>query len=347
MNDLNKNIDDALLAKYLDGSTTAQQNAEVEYWIGLSEENKITFEQFQSIWAQSESLELHAQFSFDKEKAFKNVLNRIEQNTNEKSSPSKNKSIKFTSIFIRVAAVFILGISSYLIYQNYFSSNIEQLHTDADATKEFIKTNNSFISLPDQSSIHLNTGGEIKYAKNFTENRKVILTGEAFFDVKKLDGQTFIVETGDLQVKVLGTSFYITPLENDSIIEVGVVSGTVEVRENSSQRFVRLEENMTVQYNLNTNSFHQTEALDMNAIFWKSGVLVFDEKPLDQVLNTLAIHYNTQIDFQKDEFNNCKFTGRFQGASLSEILEQLQLNFKINVTKNASGKVSIFGKACD
>ncbi len=346
MNNLN-NIDDALLAKYLDGSTTDQENADVEHWIGLSEENKIIFDQLKSIWQQSQGIEEHTPLSFDKEKAFKNVLNRIERNTNEKSSPSQNKSIKFMSILARVAAVLILGISSYLVYQNYFSSSIDSLHTDADAEQEFIKTESSFISLPDQSTINLNAGGEIKYAKNFTENRKVFLNGEAFFDVKKLDGKTFIVETGDLQIKVLGTSFYIMPHGNDSIIEVGVVTGTVEVRENSSQRFVRLEENMTVQYNVKTNSFHQTEALDMNAIFWKTGVLVFDEKPLDQVLNSLAIHYNTQIYFQKNDFKNCMFTGRFQDTSLSEILEQLKLNFNIIVTLNEAGEVSITGKPCN
>jgi transmembrane sensor len=349
MNNLNNNIDDVLLAKYLDGSTSDEENTAVENWIELSKENKDVFNQFKTIWFQSQGLGVNTKLSFDKEKAFKNVLTRIdeEETVNQKTIKPKNKIVKLTTNLARIAAVLIIGVSIYFIYQNYYSSEKDELLTDANTEQEFISSDSSFIILPENSLINLNVGSEIKYAKNFTENRKVLLTGEAFFEVKKLEGKSFIVQSGDLQVKVLGTSFYINPQTNDSIIEVGVVTGKVEVRQNTHQKSVLLEANKKVRYNLKTKSFYQTELLDLNAIFWKTSVLEFNEKPLDQVLNALAINFKAQIDFQKDEFTNCIFTGRFQDATLTEILDQLQFNFGIKVTRNEVGRVSIKGKRCD
>lgn len=332
------NIDDSLIAKYLEGSTSDQESAVVESWIAKSSENKQVFNQYKTIWLRSQAMTFDPEISFDVKTAFKHVLNKIEHDPeNEKTLQKSKKSLSLPAFFVRAAAVLLIGIVTYFVYQNISSSGTDVLFADTDDSSEFV--------MADSSIINLNAGGEIKYAKNFLGDRKLSLSGEAFFEVKKQNDQAFIVQAFDLDVKVLGTSFYIIALENDSLIEVGVKTGSVQVAQNSGQKSVVLKENEVVKYNKNTHSFSTTESFDKNALFWLTGLLEFNEQPLDQVLYTLQKVYDTEFVFRKSALENCSFTGRFQSASLEEILEQLQFSFNIEITINEN--VVITGNACE
>ncbi len=331
------NIADSILAKYLDGSATEQESAEVESWIAERSENQQVFDHFRQIWLQSQAVAFNAEIRFDKKAAFRQVLNRIEQDAGSGEQPQKpRKLITFPSFFVRVAAVLAIGIGTYFVVRNFLPSNSEVLLT---ATNESIE-----ILLPDSSIINLNAEGEIKYDENFTADRKISLTGEAFFEVKKQNNQSFIVRADDLEVKVLGTSFYIIAFEKDSLIEVGVKTGTVQVTPISGKKSVILKANEMAVYNKATHSFSQSEEYSNNKLFWKTAVLEFNEQPLHEVLSTLGEVYDKEIIFRQSELENCNFTGRFKNASLEEILGQLQLSFDIKVTM--SEQVIITGKAC-
>lgn len=331
------NIEDSILAKYLDGSATEQESAEVESWIAERSENQQVFDHFRQIWFQSQAVAFNAEISFDKKAAFGNVLARIEQNAGSGEQNQKpRKLITFPSFFVRVAAVLAIGIATYFVVRNYLPSNSEVLLT---ATTESME-----ILLPDSSIINLNIKGEIKYDENFTSDRKISLTGEAFFEVKKQKNKSFIVRADDLEVKVLGTSFYIIAFENDSLIEVGVKTGTVQVAQISGRESVILKANEMAVYNKATQLFSKSGEYSNNKLFWKTAVLEFNEQPLYQVLSTLGEVYDKEIVFRQSELENCNFTGRFKNASLEEILGQLQLSFDIEVTM--SKQVIITGKAC-
>jgi transmembrane sensor len=327
------NIDDSLLAKYLDGSTTESESISVESWLAENSENRKEFDDFKNIWFKSQNGEFNPEISFDKSAAFKKVLSRIENDT-EIEKPTKTFTL--STFFARAAAVLVLGIASYFVYQN-LSSNSEVVVSATNETREIL--------MPDSSVINLDAESEIKYAENFKSNRTLSLKGEAFFEVKNQNDNSFIVQANELEVKVLGTSFYVRAYENDSLIEVGVKTGRVEVAQKSGEESIILNANETVQYNKNKRSFVKQEVFNSNKLFWKTAVLEFNEQPLDQVLSTLGQVYETEIDFQKSTLENCNFTGRFKNASLEEILEQLQFSFNIEVAM--SEKVVITGNACD
>ncbi|MFM9951953.1 MAG: FecR domain-containing protein [Saprospiraceae bacterium] len=331
------NIEDSILAKYLDGSATEQESAEVESWIADHPENQQVFDHFSQIWFQSQAVGFNAEISFDKKAAFRQVLNRIEKDAGSGVQRQKpGKLITFPSFFVRAAAVLAIGIGTYFVVRNFLPSNSEVLLTATNESMEIL--------LPDSSIINLNAEGEIKYDENFTADRKISLTGEAFFEVKKQNNKSFIVRADDLEVKVLGTSFYIIAFENDSLIEVGVKTGTVRVAQISGKESVILKANEMAVYNKATQSFSKSGGYSNNKLFWKTAVLEFNEQPLYQVLSTLGEVYDKEIVFRQSELENCNFTGRFKNASLEEILGQLQLSFDIKVTM--SEQVIITGKAC-
>src|SRR5690606_22184900 len=68
-----------------------------------------------------------------------------------------------------------------------------------------------FLHLPAGSTVILNKNSELGYDDDFgTEIREVRLTGEAFFDVEHDPDHPFIVKTGDVNTRVLGTAFNVT-----------------------------------------------------------------------------------------------------------------------------------------
>lgn len=331
------NIDDAILAKYLDGSTTQQENANVELWIAESLENKKLFDEFKEIWFQSQAAKYNTDLDFDEKVAFKNVLSKIEEEeTNAQQLSTKSRSL-FPSWFIRIAAVLVIGIGIYFVYNNLQSSTSEVLVSTTTERTEII--------LPDSSTIILNTGSKLVYNNDFNENRSLSLSGEAFFEVEKKENLPFTIQAGELEVKVVGTSFYIIAHENDSAIEVGVKTGIVEVKEKSGGAIIILTKGETLIYNKNSQSFKRPETFNDNQLFWKTGILEFDNQALSEVLSTLEKAYEKEIIYQELEVKNCKFTGRFKNASLEEIIDQLQISF--NIEASMGDKIIIRGKACE
>ncbi len=332
------NIDDSLLARYLDGSTTDQESAMVEAWINNSTENQRFFDQFIKIWEKSKEVAYTPDIKFNKKAAFENVLSRIEEGTPNKKEGSKSgKVIALNSWFTRVAAILIIGIGIYIMYQFLMPSDSTILMT--------AENEHALIVLPDNSTINLNRGGKIKYAENFKDNRKVSLNGEAFFEVESQKESPFIIELSELEVMVIGTSFYITALENEDFIEVGVKTGIVEVKKTSNSNKITLTKSESIIYIKSSESFERPKKLDENKLFWKTSVLEFNNQPLNQVLSTLEKAYGKNIIFQNSEMENCYFTGRFKSAELEEIINQLALSFNFETT--LGDEIIISGKACE
>ncbi|GAA5033487.1 anti-sigma factor [Marivirga lumbricoides] len=331
------NIDDALLAKYLDGSTSSQENEHIELWLAKSLENKKLFDQFKEIWFQSEAAKYNTDLDFNEKAAFKSVLSRIEEkDSSAQESIAKSRSL-LPSWFTRIAAILVIGIGIYFVYNNLQSSKSEVL---VSAIKESTE-----ITLPDSSVVNLNIQSKLVYNNDFKHNRNLSLSGEAFFEVEKKENLPFIIQAGKLEVKVVGTSFYIIARENDNFIEVGVKSGIVEVKEKASGELITLKKGESLTYNKNSQSFKRSESFSNNQLFWKTGVLEFDNQPLNQVFLALEKAYEKEIIYQETEVKNCIFTGRFKNATLKEIIDQLQISF--NIEASMGEKVVIRGKGCE
>jgi len=96
--------------------------------------------------------------------------------------------------------------------------------------------------LPDSTVVWLNNETKLKYASDFSENRLVDLTGEAYFNVKHDPLHPFIVNVGSERIKVLGTKFSVNAYPDDQIIETSLISGSVKFESspenNKSKSFI-------------------------------------------------------------------------------------------------------------
>ncbi|MFV0541943.1 MAG: FecR family protein [Aestuariibaculum sp.] len=156
------------------------------------------------------------------------------------------------------------------------------------------------IKLSDGTLVHLNSGSSLKYPASFIsseENRKVFLTGEAFFDVAKNEKQPFIVNNNDLDIKVLGTKFNVSAYPEDNNTDVVLVEGSVKM-----QSLDNLEKNSLLLQPGHKGSFNNLEknleAKRVNtAIYtsWVNGNVVFRNTPFSNIIKKLERHYNVII----------------------------------------------------
>lgn len=156
------------------------------------------------------------------------------------------------------------------------------------------------IKLSDGTMVYLNSGSSLKYPETFmtTENRKVFLNGEAFFDIAKDKNHPFIVNNNnDLDIKVLGTKFNISAYPEDNTTDIVLVEGSVKMQplgfqdENSlvlkpgyKGSFNNLEKNIRTKQ-VNTSIYTS----------WIKGNIVFRNTPFSNIIKKLERHYNVTI----------------------------------------------------
>jgi ferric-dicitrate binding protein FerR (iron transport regulator) len=219
----------------------------------------------------------------------------------------------------------VIAVLGYLIWFNAFQSdNITVL---ADHSGQLI-------TLPDNSVVTLNKDATITFPREFADdNRKVIMKGEAFFEVTRNEKKPFTVNLGLSSVEVLGTSFNINAEDNNDRIEVVVNTGKVRFATNSGTESVDLIKGEKGTFIKNMNMISKVQNSDVNFMAWKTRKIVFNDVDLDLVIQTVNKIYDSQITFSTDVGKNCKVTVSFDNQSVEAILSVLELTLDLEYKK--------------
>lgn len=150
------------------------------------------------------------------------------------------------------------------------------------------------VNLPDGSTVWLNAVSSLHFPVNFTgPQRKVILTGEAFFEVKPNREKPFIVQSGHQELEVLGTSFNLNGYEAD--ITTSLVDGSVKVINNSSREQVILKPGR--QSILSPNEIAVTGFDPEIVLGWRSGLFTYNKAPLSSVMADFERWYDVDVEY--------------------------------------------------
>lgn len=163
------------------------------------------------------------------------------------------------------------------------------------------------IRLDDSTTVWLNSESTLIYPQKFNQGqRKVELTGEAYFEVKREDSRPFIVSAGDMEVKVLGTVFNIAAYPNEENITTTLVQGCVEV--STSQQSAKLlpGDQAIVQEGQEEIVIAQVDPTLYTS--WTNGMFKFDNMSLSEICKRLSRWYHVDFTFEGDCANE-KFTG--------------------------------------
>jgi len=168
------------------------------------------------------------------------------------------------------------------------------------------------------------------YPMQFEQGQKriVYLEGEAFFDVTKDSQRPFIVQTKNMNIRVLGTQFSVNSYENNSNTFVALLEGSVKAypagEKFYSENAVLLKPNQMATLINKSTSMHQEDVDVKRVISWMQKGISFRDMPFKDVLNTIERHFDVHIECDPSILNNSLFTASFTDESLEEVLETIQ-----------------------
>ena len=190
-----------------------------------------------------------------------------------------------------------------------------------------------FVCLSDGTKVWLNSESELKYASEFVgEERRVYLTGEAYFEVAKNPEKRFIVSTShQSQIEVLGTHFNIEAYEKDDKVLATLVEGKIGfifTQDNVSKK-VLMDPGQKLVYDSRDCKVQLYATSGESETAWKEGKIIFRNTPLEEGLRMLEKRYNVEFIIKNDRLKGDSFTGTFTNQRLERILEYFQLSSQI------------------
>ncbi len=175
------------------------------------------------------------------------------------------------------------------------------------------------LDLADGSQVLLNT--DSAFASDIDGRRRVahLLRGEAYFDVARDTSRPFEVNAGPVQISVLGTAFAVRYL--DDATEVSVAHGQVEVHARNSGARIHLSAGDSIRIDQDGAGNRVRASTDQLA--WVQGRLVFDDRPLREVLAELRRYYPGWIFSGSERLNDLRVTGNYRLSDPVSVMRSL------------------------
>jgi transmembrane sensor len=271
------------------------------------------------------------------------------------------------AVYLPAAAAVLIVVSFWVFFGNRGGKQgvtQEKMFVQATNSRLITEKNNTDVpkrlTLSDRSTVILEPGASIVFPATFQgDKRTVQLSGNAFFEITRNPDQPFLVYSGKIITRVLGTSFRIKTNAKDKALEVEVVTGKVSVFENreafsegdsidNQDNGVVLTPNQRVTYF--PESRHLMTGLVPEPVkasqATQEAKMIFNDEKLEKIAETLQEAYGIEIVFANDRIAHCSFTGD---------LTDMQLYDKLALVCKSNGadyevkgtRILINGRGCD
>jgi ferric-dicitrate binding protein FerR (iron transport regulator) len=203
------------------------------------------------------------------------------------------------------------------------------------------------VRLPDGSTVLLNKDSRLDYPRVFRDTiREVVLSGEAYFDITHLAGRPFIVHTGKLSTRVLGTAFNIRAYPGDKAIAITVTSGKVQVsNERAAVGFLTADQQM--RYDLASATIVKEKVDVRPLVAWRPSEVSFDDITMEEAARRVGEWLGVTVHFVNPALKDCRVTASFyREDQLEEILTVLCAVNEMSYTIHDKD-VSIDGRGCN
>ena len=316
-----------LLIKYLKNNCSDNEFDEVVEWVkteaSKKEARSWSFDQWKSIEPDLKKKD---------ETKYQSLLYKIHYEINVKQRNDKNREVavlpKAINWLSRAAAILVIPLLGVVFYMLSNNGNF-QMNKYADQVVDSLEIiapigSRTIVQLSDGTEVHLNYGSKIKYPRNFGNTREVTLSGEGYFDVAHNPEKPFIVKTGKLNVKALGTEFNVNAYPGDDVIETTLIEGKVVI-----EKTIQGEKNLSlgtmvpgqhVAYDLNSGKVTSTKGGVGKYVAWKEGKMIFDNAPIAEVARELSRKFNVVIEVE-DNIKYLTYTVAFADDPLFLILD--------------------------
>ncbi|MDD4190645.1 MAG: DUF4974 domain-containing protein, partial [Mangrovibacterium sp.] len=185
------------------------------------------------------------------------------------------------------------------------------------------------LHLPDGSTVWLNGDSRIRYPAVF-KDRKVEVSGEAFFKVCSNPENPFLVGAGSVFVRATGTEFGVLAYPGEQTISVILKEGKVAVTDDRQATLQAMEPGSRYNYNPGTGS---GQYAGMNAVSysdWIHGKLIFENADMEEVVKRMERWYGVNIEVTDQDLLQLHFKATFINESIEEALKLLRSTATFN-----------------
>lgn len=323
-----KEYNEVLIARYLNGNCTREEQEELKAWIEESADKKNDFFSIKDIW---------------------DSLNSPEDRTTEQLvlfyknqyTKSKNSRTLWIRSLSAIAAVLIVGLIFSVLVPSSTVNPSESLQIFSVPLGSRSK-----VILADGSEVSLNSGSELKYSAGFSsENRVVSLTGEAFFSVKTDKEHPFTVKTSDFDIKVTGTKFNVCSYADNKYSTATLAEGKISLQLKDNSKILKVVPGEKFQLDRKTlaNSLSETDV--ESEIAWKDDQFIFKNIPFTELAKRLERWYDVKLNYSDQKLQSYAFTGKFKNQeTIWQVLDALKLIFPIDYHKTTFREFKIIYK---
>ncbi|HEX5554412.1 MAG TPA: FecR domain-containing protein [Chitinophagaceae bacterium] len=223
----------------------------------------------------------------------------------------------------------------------------------------------SSLILPDGTKVWLNSGSKLSYNDfNSSPERRINLSGEAYFEVVHDSLRPFVVHTAAADIRDIGTTFLVRAYPNETKFEAVLVEGSIEVtKAGNMDRKILLkpDEKIVIPLSGSVNVPTSQQTQSDNALLykinrikkdahglipetaWIDNKLVFDNESFGQLAKRMERWYNVKMHFKDSTIINTPFSGIIEKETLEQALQAMQ--FSSSFTYRIQGDEVYIGKS--
>jgi transmembrane sensor len=311
-----------LISTYLSGNASEEQIAELEAWVLADPQNKKSFIELKKAWMLSALDREHLQET-STEKTWEQTISKI---FDQGKVIDIKPSVSTRAWWGIAAAIIVLVFFSFWFMKDQFEPPVQLVETtDQPET----------IQLADGSTITLNQASSLAYIQDDQSGeRQVILEGDAFFEVNRDEENPFVIKTQNLEIKVLGTSFYVDSRQDQPEVQVIVESGTVSLTAGGSSRIIN--ENEKGIWVKETNQLLKEENKDPNFTAVKTNILKFESVSMKEVAFALSRQFGVNVSLENEDQQTCMLYSTFTDKPLDSILLSIEELYGLKPVKRGS-----------
>ncbi|KAA8485054.1 FecR family protein [Arcticibacter tournemirensis] len=315
-------INESTLIRYFSNELTEEERKEVEDWIALSDENRKAAREVYYIIAAGDA------FSVMNTVDTRGALRKVRERMHIRERKTTPVALFY---FQRAAAILFIPLIGALLYLLFFKMEKYGQQFVEVRTNPGMVTK---ITLPDSSKVWLNSDSYIRYPMSFEEGqRKVEISGEAFFDVEKDAEREFVVATSEgVDIRVLGTQFNIEAYKGMENISATLLTGKINLvytNNENKKAGVLLNPNQKVVFNKSQATVKMYTVDVSPDIAWRDGKIVFHNTALSDALKMLEKRFNVKFRILNPGLKENYFTGTFVNQQLENILKHFELSSNI------------------
>ncbi|WP_236976013.1 FecR family protein [Membranihabitans maritimus] len=316
-------MNDEILIRHLLGETSEKENKSISAWINANPEHKKQYNHIRHIWETSKSLPYKS--NIDPDSAWIRFQEKRSYNSDTKNNKYKSLRTILFPLQKMAAGFLLISLIAFISYWFWFRDSgylfVVHLHSESVAKTE---------RLADGSTVTLNKNTEIEFSRPIFENLRSVQmhSGEAFFKVVHDPTNPFIVNTKELTITVLGTSFNVR--KNDSITEIIVETGIVRVDAGSGPN--RLERGEKLTLDTRSEELEIVESQDQLYNYYIDNTFELKDTPLWRVAEVLESAFGKEIEVHP-EISDLPLTTTLRADDLDNILRVIQTTFKIKITE--------------